>query len=615
MTKKNCQNCEQDIGQLEESYSYQGYVVCKKCKINLDKEAAYLPPIKQEKLIESSEFVERSASKKRGYIRKHWHGELSLAVSFWINLFLFNFVLRLVDVLSAEIIHNPLTYARATIIYNAFNITIIYPWQIIGLWRSCNRHIDATNKRFWARTAQILVVLGLIATFGNLATSWPVYQDLLRLGFGEDEYGKYSLKLEKNNTLIHLQGGLGLGISKEVVLLLRKYPEVKGIILDSYGGRIYEGRELSKLISAYDLDTYSLEGCYSAATTAFISGRKRFLGIGANLAFHQYRMDYESFDAFIDMEEEQAKDLLLFQKQGIKSEFLDRIFYADSDDLWYPTVDEMLDAGVIHGIVNTSDLLPVEYGSISKEIAEIDKVILDIPVYQTIKKYKPDIYSKIKAEWNERIKKGATLIELQNAGSEIIMPFAMSLMSQTSDEALIQFANTFIVALRRLKEIDPILCLKALYPEQYGSVYFPQYISNDEAMPMLDVLSKIIIDAYEKDNPVVDTDTAELQLDSLFIELGEHASYLELGSLQNKNDYENHCNAVIKFYEMIVVKDKVEACNLLRYLMSPEIGTEDEESPSETVKPGSNVSLKNMNDLATIADKWLEIDHDSNDVQ
>ena len=703
MTKRNCQNCEQVIGNLEESYTYYGQVICKACKIklenqfgdpgttngnieteipieevqieqdqdmkdqtlpaedqaiadfkkdaehfedkdssgedsnnltkkvvmelggrvskkctiNLDKEAACLPPLKQESLNETSESVERSTSKKMGYIRKHWRGEFSLAVSFWINVFLFNCMISLflAFLFWNEPIKNPVTYARVVISFLVFVLAIVYPWQIIGLWRSCNRHIETSSKRFWARTAQVLVVLGFISTLGNLASSWPMYQDLLRLGFGEDEDGNYSLKLEKNNTLIHLQGGLGFGVSKEVGQLLRKYPEVKGIILDSYGGRIYEGRELSKLISAYDLDTYSLEGCYSAATTAFISGRKRFLGIGANLAFHQYRMDYESFDALIDIEEEQAKDLLLFQQQGVKSEFLDRIFYTDHDDLWYPTVDEMLDAGVIHGIVNTSDLLPVEYVSISKEIVETDEVLLDIPFYKIIRKYEPEIYRKIKAELAEQIKKGASLFDLQRAGANILEPLATSLMPRTSDEALIQFYQIVLVGLTKLKEIDPMLCLKAIYPKQYGSVSLSQYLSNDEITSMLDTFSRIIIDAHEKDNPVVDADAAELVLDSLLIELGEHASYLELGSLQNTNDYERHCNAVIKFYEMIIVKDKAEACNLLRYLMSPEIGTEDKESPGGTDKPVSNDPSKNLNDLAIIADKWLEVDHDSDDAQ
>ncbi|MFC1793812.1 hypothetical protein ACFL3Q_09530 [Planctomycetota bacterium] len=148
--------------------------VSKKCITNLDEETAYLSSLKQESVIEISEFVERSI-RKNGYIRKHWRGELSLAVSFWINVFLVDLFLKLVEVLSAEFIHSPLTIARATTIYNPFVITILYAWQIIGLWRSCNRHIEATGKRFWARTAQAIVVLGFIATLSNLASSWPLY--------------------------------------------------------------------------------------------------------------------------------------------------------------------------------------------------------------------------------------------------------------------------------------------------------------------------------------------------------------------------------------------------------------------------------------------------------
>jgi len=41
----------------------------------------------------------------------------------------------------------------------------------------------------------------------------------------------------------------------------------------------------------------------------------------------------------------------------------------------------------------------------------------------------------------------------------------------------------------------------------------------------------------------------------------------------------------------------------------------DKESPGKTVKPNSNVSSRDMNDLATFADKWLDIDHDANDAQ
>jgi ATP-dependent protease ClpP protease subunit len=462
------------------------------------------------------------------YIRKHWRGELSLAVSYWINLVLLNIAVTLLSVFfsSGGIIENPVIAARVVIILCAFNLLIIYPWQIIGLWRSCGNHIEESGKRFWPRTAQVFVVLGFILMLGRLETSWPIYKDFFHMGFQKDEWGNYTLKLEKNNTLIHLQGGLGFGVSKDISKLLNKYPEVKGIILDSSGGRIYEGRKLADLISAYGLDTYSLEGCHSAATTAFIAGKNRFLGIGANLAFHQYKAGYKSMDGLVEMEDEQAKDLLIFQQQGIKGEFLDKLFIARNQDFWYPTIDEMLDAGVIHGIIQPSDLLPVEHVFSAEDF---DEAILD-PIFKTIRQYEPDTYRKFMAEFEEQIKKGATPIELQHECARVVRSLAFAMLPQTSDEALIQYTQAIVGRLKKLKDIDPILGMKMLYPQQYGPVDFSKYSSDREYSP-LGLMDKVIIDVYEQENPVVDAETAEILLAALRLELGEYADRITAGIL------------------------------------------------------------------------------------
>ncbi|MGR3174409.1 MAG: tetratricopeptide repeat protein [Candidatus Scalindua sp.] len=168
-------------------------------------------------------------------------------------------------------------------------------------------------------------------------------------------YG-YSLTLRDNDSLIHLEGRLKRGVSRYVAALLKDNPDIKGIILDTIGGRSYEGWELSKLILIYSLDTYSLKGCYSAGTIAFISGEKRFLGTGANLGFHQGYNFSES-----GLEKEQEEVLRIFKRKGVKKEFLDKIHDTSHEDIWRPSIDELLSAGVIHGVVNPSDLTPVEY--------------------------------------------------------------------------------------------------------------------------------------------------------------------------------------------------------------------------------------------------------------
>ncbi len=168
---------------------------------------------------------------------------------------------------------------------------------------------------------------------------------------------------------------------------------VKGIILDSAGGRIYEGRELSKIILINGLDTYTLNGCYSACGTAFISGNKRYIAKGANLAFHQYHLGGKNLDPYADVSSEQQNDLKIYQRRGISQGFIDKIFKAKQNDLWYPTIEEMLDAGVVHEVVNSSSINPINYDSFNK--IDLEKEFKDLSVFQAIKKYEPKTYQQI----------------------------------------------------------------------------------------------------------------------------------------------------------------------------------------------------------------------------
>ena len=178
------------------------------------------------------------------YILMHWRGELSLAISFWRNVFLINMGLRLFEnwFTKSSLIENPVVAIQVTAFYFFVVFAIVFPWQMIGLWRSANRHKEQAKDRFWPGVVKVLVVLSLLGTLVIMSISWPVYKDFYKIGFGKDEYGSYQVELIDEKSLIHLQGGLGFGISKEVGRLVDKNPNVKGIILDSHGGRVYEGR-------------------------------------------------------------------------------------------------------------------------------------------------------------------------------------------------------------------------------------------------------------------------------------------------------------------------------------------------------------------------------------
>ncbi len=270
--------------------------------------------------------------------------------SFWVNFLLLFFALNFLEQFTLPpYVHGELQVTTAAVVFFLLVRLVIYPWQVVGVIRACERHIKNHTDRSWAIAAQGVVVISIAAT---LVAAFSSYQSLLgyRHSLRTPEAvaiaPRYSLELVRQNTLLHVRGPLQVGITREVSRLLEAHPEVGGIILDSGGGQIYEGRGLARLIKDNALATYSLEQCVSSCTTAFVAGTKRTLGNNAKLGFHQYK-NYAVMPV-IDIDEEQAKDKDLFAQQGIAPEFLRKIFRQPPDGMWWPEVEELIRTGVVH---------------------------------------------------------------------------------------------------------------------------------------------------------------------------------------------------------------------------------------------------------------------------
>ncbi len=503
-----------------------------------------------------------------GYFGRHWRGELSLAVSFWVNVVVINLILRGLEFGfgTAALIANPVTVSQIIVFYTVAKIFLLYPWQVVGVWRCANRRARETSNRFWGRTVQAVIVFGFLTGFGSIANDWPVYRNLFKLAFQKDDFGEYQVTLLDDRQLIHLQGALVLGVSNAVQDILESNSDIKGIILDSAGGRIYEGRELAKLITEYNLITYSLKGCYSACGTAFISGYRRYLARGANLAFHQYTTGLTGADRYTDLSVEQGKDRQIFESQGVAKEFIDRLFHAENDDMWYPRIEELLVSEVIHGIVQPSDLAPQELKDFS--MTQIEDELLDYPVFQIIKQNEPETYNKLMSDLEGGYSRGASDLEVQIIASKAIETLAQESLAVTSDGALVQFAGQVIVILYTLERKDPILCVKYLYPEQYGPINFQDHVSGDLIVSLLETLHRIIIDKYVDVPPKLDIDAAEKLIAEISVEMGDQTQFLVSEGLENTSDYSRACMAVVRYYELIYAEDHAAAANALRYSFS-----------------------------------------------
>ncbi len=284
------------------------------------------------------------------YLRQHWRGNLSLTRAFWVNLVLLFILFGILErFLFPPYIENESAVTAAVIAYFIVVKLIVYPWQVVGVLRTCDLRIKSDTGRSWATAAQIALVVSLAVTLLATIETWQSLRlfkrDMLLKEVSSPE-PLYSLDLIEQETLIHLRGPFQIGITNRVADLIERYPEITGIILDSEGGQIYEGRGLARLIRDNNLQTFSLEQCLSSCTTAFVAGTTRTLGIKARLGFHQYKT-YHLLPS-IDVAAEQAKDMAIFVEQGVSPEFLEKIFIHPPKSMWWPEIDELINAGVVH---------------------------------------------------------------------------------------------------------------------------------------------------------------------------------------------------------------------------------------------------------------------------
>lgn len=214
---------------------------------------------------------------KRGYFSRHWHGELSLAKSYWINFWLLSIVLTVLLVfwIAFSINENPVFFSRIVLVITAIIYLVIYPWQIIGLWRSATNTTANTGKTFWPRIVKFLVIMGVLGSFSSEMQDKEWYKQLYYDAFILSKAKNYDVSVKEG--IITINGDFDYGISDQVEKILKNNQSIEFVTLNSDGGLLFEANNLSKLILLNSLNTHTNEGCRSACTIAYISGNKRYI--------------------------------------------------------------------------------------------------------------------------------------------------------------------------------------------------------------------------------------------------------------------------------------------------------------------------------------------------
>lgn len=289
------------------------------------------------------------------YIRNHWSGNQPLFQSFWINLILIRLVVIYLERFTRPpVIAEPQVAIAATFVFFVVCQLIVLPWQIVGVLRAGDRHLAELRSIVWIWGVQfgiaasvILTLISVYSGFQSLFADREAMRDAAARA-QHPQVVPYTLTPAGDDRLIHLTGDFEFGITRDLEALLRQHRDATGIVLNSDGGQIYEGRGVARLITLHGLNTHVFDTCKSACVTAFVAGATRTLGPDGKLGFHQYRLDAGFANPLVDVAAEQERDRRFYAGRHIDPGFLRKVFDRPPDEIWFPPRDELLAAGVIH---------------------------------------------------------------------------------------------------------------------------------------------------------------------------------------------------------------------------------------------------------------------------
>jgi len=514
---------------------------------------------------------------KKSYFVRHWRGELSLGVSYWINgqlltALYYGLIIAIIELLDPTT--KPTFYA---IVIVAFWVTvyIITLWQIVGLWRASTNHIRKTKRVFWARVVQIIVILCVIQSVRLLfVTAWPQVNEYVKLALHIDDYGKYKIRVLRQGTELEFSGAIAFGLTEEIKKHLDANPNIRVIHLNSVGGRIVEARKLRDLIASRQLITYSSQGCFSACADAFMGGKVRVLHKDAKLGFHQPSFPGLNQDQ-LNSEIESEKQFLL--SAGIDRRFVEKALSTPQDDMWKPSAYELLQAHVITQVSDGSDFAM----SISDSEADLKKVessLLEIPIYQTLKTYCPETYEQILTEMQNSFKKGDSKSELMAKVRTRIYSVLQKSLPLATDDAIVEFVQVMINELQQLGSKSGDLCYAYLFPQRSGGLDYAGHLSEELRGAELNANAKVIRTASTTPQPIPSKRQVSKYLEdvtsSLIRQYGSDAAVLaDIESPQA--DKAKVCELSIAFYREILKLPKNDSAALLRWLFAGGVPEQD----------------------------------------
>jgi hypothetical protein len=509
---------------------------------------------------------------RRNYFARHWRGELSLLVSYWIN----GILAGLAAVLVVAAINTSVDFkddfqpgvALSAEILIWATTSLIALWRLVGVWRSATNYQRAL-KIFWGTVAKVLVVVGVVEALASFAlVGAPQIYELYKIFRGDEEIGGYAFRVLRDGRELEFSGGITFGAAKDFQRFLDAMPAVQIVHLNSPGGRIAEAERIGRLISARKLSTYVVGNCLSACTTIFLSGRERLISAQGRLGFHQPDFPGLTGEERLNLI---ANEELRLRRLGVSAAFAHRANLAPPNDMWFPTVAELIAEHVATRVVNSLDfaLSDIDVTDLTHE--GLRSQLMDDPMYAQIRKYFPDHYARIVDAYEDGLKRGASGTELLEALKTPVTSAFFAMLPYARDEDVLAIMHFFVTNASKMRATDPSDCYYSVRPAEASKAMadrlrqrYPSEEEDEWAM------RRRVIEHFDGGNVRIPDEQEILPLKkklqaAIRMRFGNDADLVSTNTIP----FEKHsalCSVTIGYFEEMLKLPRKDAVSYFRYL-------------------------------------------------
>ena len=526
--------------------------------------------------VEPQPELPKKPSRYNNFIARNWRGEYSLVTAYWGFGFLGNIFAGLVPVIAVAAFQSKGGYdpraILATMVAIWVGVLAIVIWQLIGVWRSADRHIAARvilgKSSPWAGLAKVGVFLGFLRLVGTfVSTGLPQLTETSRMVFLDDpDIPAYSIRVMRNGTEAEITGGFKYGLTDDFVKILNASRQIRVVHLDSVGGRIGEAIKLNSLIRERKLDTYVSANCLSACTIAFAGGRKRVLRSGAKLGFHAPAFPGMNDRELADMAKDQ-KDV--FAAAGFNKAFVDHGLSTPSSEMWEPSADVLLQAGAITATSDGSEYAISGFGANPSKEYIGDLLTKWLPVLQALKMRFPDDYDVIVQAYYDSFVSGQTEDGAALAARARLVVTISALRPLADDAVLVEVGKVYADQYSALGAKDPALCYQ--YASGIGNRVAASDLPSDLVKRENEINKRVVETAVKRPaTPESVSDALWKKIGALLGAKGVAAEQFDLigSSSVSPGRYAEYCTVAVLLYREISKLPQKEAGILMRQLLS-----------------------------------------------